>query len=244
MDGDAEAGPNAIQQYATEYGQAFCAGQGKCCPGYPGAFDQASCAAAWTTGGWEYTLPANSAAYSAGHLTFDPDAGAGCLAALRNFGCPDNTNSVPAAEYQAVTTACLGVLTGTIAVGGGGCLSSFECADGYCALPSDGGTGTCTALVANGGPCVSGNDSYDQMCSQAGAYRPESWCNLLNGSPGTCAAPLANGAACYNAAVSLTYFDDYGCASLMCGDNGCGGTVTYAQLTGFCANWPADAGHD
>jgi hypothetical protein len=246
-DADAEAGPNAIQQYATAYGQAYCAGQGKCCPGYPAAFDQASCAPAWQISGWEYTLPPIADVYTAGHLNFDATKGAACLAALQAFTCPDDAGTVPASQYSALTNACLGVLTGTIANGSGGCLSSFECSNGYCNRTADGGAGTgvCTALVGSAGTCSPGGDSPDQMCSRAGAYQPMLWCNRLDGgATGTCAAPLADNATCYDPTVSATYFDDYGCTSLLCGDLGCGGTVTYAQLGGFCANWPTDGGTD
>jgi hypothetical protein len=246
-DGGADAsGPNAIQQYATSYGQAFCSGQGKCCPGYPAAFDQADCAAAWTTLGWEFTLPANPAVYTAGHLNYNATQGALCLAALQNFACTTG-GTVTAAQYGAVTTACLGVLTGTIPVGSGGCISSFECANGYCELPSDGGTGTCMPLVDSGGTCSPGNDSPDEMCSQAGSYQPMLWCNqLAGGATGTCAAPLANGATCYDPTVSASYFDDYGCSSLLCGDDAlCGDPATYpTPPPGFCENWLTDAGGD
>lgn len=244
---EAEAGPNVILQYATQYGQAFCAGQGKCCPGYDaGAFDLAGCAAFWTTTGWEYTLPADTTAYTAGHLLFNADAGAGCLAALQGFACT-TLGTVTAAQYSAVTTACLGVLTGTLTPGSAGCISSFECANGYCNLPTDGGTGTCTALAGDGGTCSAGSDSLDDMCSQAGAFRPPLWCDrLAGGATGTCVAPLANGATCYDPVISATYFDDYGCTSLLCGDDSlCGDPATYpTPPPGFCENWPTDAGGD
>jgi hypothetical protein len=237
--------PNAIQEYATQYAKALCVGEGKCCPGYDaGAFDMAHCSSVWTTVGWEYTLPASSTAYTAGHLVFNADAGAGCLAALQNFDCT-TLGTVTAAQYSAVTTACLGVLKGTLAPGAAGCISSFECANGYCSLPTDGGTGTCTALAANGGTCAPGVDSPDQMCSQAGAYQPPLWCNrLAGGATGTCAAPLVNGATCYDPTVSASYYDDYGCTSLLCGDDAlCGDPATYpTPPPGFCENFATDAG--
>jgi hypothetical protein len=244
---DAEGGPtgpNPIQQYAAAYGQAFCAGQGKCCPGYPGSFDQAGCAAASQIQGWEYTLPLDPQSYTAGHLAFNATQGAACLAALQNFACT-TLGTVTAAQYSAVTTACLGVLTGTIPNGTSGCLSSFECMNGYCNVPDGGSLGTCTALVGSGNGCSAGNDSPDQMCSQAGAYQPMLWCNrLAGGATGTCVAPLANGATCYVPAVSATYFDDYGCTSLLCGDDSlCGDPATYpTPPPGFCEAWPSDAG--
>jgi hypothetical protein len=244
-DADAEAGPNPIEQYAVQYAQAFCNGQLKCCAGYDAGapFDLAGCITAWQTFGWETTLPGNPAAYSAGHLNFNEDAGAGCVSALQNFTCPDINGLVSASAYAAVTNACLGVLTGTIDAGSGGCVSSFECNNGYCDPTVDGGAGTglCTALVGIGGTCTAPTNSLDEMCSQAGVYQPHAWCNMLGGgATGTCAAPLADTTTCYNSATN--FWSDYGCTSLLCGDNGCGGTVTYTN--GFCANWALDGGTD
>ncbi|MGA7121448.1 MAG: hypothetical protein WBY94_15190 [Polyangiaceae bacterium] len=242
---DAEAGPNAVEQYVAQYAQAFCSGQGKCCPGYPAAFDQASCAAAWKTVGWENTLPSNAAAYTAGHLTLNASQGASCLSALQNFACT-TLGTVTAAQYSAVTTACLGVFSGTIANGSSGCVSSFECINGYCDLPSDGGTiGTCKPLVGSGRQCAAGSDSLDQMCSHVGTNQPNLWCNrLAGGATGTCTAPFADGMTCYDPTVDVSYYDDYGCVSLLCGDDGlCGDPATYpTPPPGFCENWPTDAG--
>jgi hypothetical protein len=240
-----EAGPNPIQQYAAQYAQAFCAGRGKCCPGYPGSFDQAGCVAGNGTIGWESTLPANASVYASGNLAFNADAGAGCIAALQNFACNPDGGPVTAAQYSAVTSACLRVLTGTIAPDSGGCVSSFECSNGYCNRSADGGNGTgvCTPLLANGATCSPGPDTPDEMCSQAGSYQPTRWCNRLDGSAtGTCVAPLSNGATCYVPSVSVTYFDDYGCTTLLCGDDGlCGDPATY-PAPGFCTSYIADAG--
>jgi hypothetical protein len=197
-------------------------------------------------GGWEFTLPGSQAVYTAGHLNFNSAKGDTCIAALQNFACPDDAGAVPASAYSAVIDACLGVLSGTIANGSGGCISAFECANGFCQLPSDGGTtGTCTALVGNGGTCVpptNSNESPDQMCSQSGTYTPMLYCDrLAGGDAGACAAPLPNGSTCYNGTTN--FWSDYGCTSLMCGDLGCGGTVDYSQLApAWCSNYALDGG--
>jgi hypothetical protein len=242
-------GPNAVQQFATQYARAFCSGQGKCCPGYDaGGFDLASCTAAWGIIGWEYTLPANPAAYAGCHLAFNATQGAACISALQNFACNPDGGAVTASQYNAVTNACLGVLIGTIANGSGGCVSSFECADGYCDLTADGGasTGRCAALVGDGGSCTTRGlpaPLESDMCSRAGRYQPTLWCNRLDGgATGTCVPPLPNGATCYVPAISATYFNDYGCSTLLCGDDSlCGSPATYPP-PGFCANWLPDAG--
>jgi hypothetical protein len=239
-----EGGANAIEQFAAQYGQAYCSGQGKCCPGYDaGAFDLASCAFAWSVAGWESTLPVNRAVYTGCHLALDTTKAAACISALQNYACNPDGGPVTAAQYSPVTTACLGVLTGTIPTGSGGCLSSFECANGYCDLAADGGSGTgvCTALVPIGGPCTAQTNTLDEQCSQVGLYQPKAWCNMLDGgTTGTCAAPLADGVTCYQ--TSNNFWSNYGCTSLLCGDDSlCGSPATYPP-PGFCANWPTDAG--
>jgi hypothetical protein len=236
--GDAGLGAT-ITQYAHDYAAAFCSGQGKCCPGFPGNFDQASCTNAWQTVGWEFTLPETTTPYTAGHLAFNATRGAKCITALQNFACTTG-GTVTAAQYDAVTDACQRVLTGTIAVGGVGCTSSFECNAGWC------NAGTCQALVGRTNVCAPNanpNASPDEQCSQAGSYQPQQWCNrLAGGATGTCRVPLANGRVCYNPAVSTTYFDDYGCGSLLCGDNGlCGSSAMY-PTAGFCSNWATTDG--
>jgi hypothetical protein len=237
-DADADAGPNALEQYADANAQAFCQGQGKCCPGDGGGFNVAACARDYYAGGWRYWLPSNPAAYTAGNLTLNTSQANTCIAALQAFPCG---GTVSASQFATIVSACNGVLTGTIATGSGGCVSSFECANGYCNLAMDGGggTGTCTALVGDGGACTSGPDSPDQMCAQAGNQAGNSrlWCNLTFSTDGggTCAPPLADTAACYN--MNTSSWDDYGCASLMCGDNGCGGTTAAYPDPVFCSSY-------
>jgi hypothetical protein len=229
-----DGAPNALQKYSMDYATAYCMGQGKCCAGFDaGAFSVAACAAANSIKGWRSTLPASALAYTRGNLTLNAEAGAGCISALQAFPC----GNITTAQFAAILNACNGVLTGTIANGSGPCVSAFECANGYCSLPSDGGPGTCTALVGEGGACASGNDSVDQMCSRAGVNVPRLWCDLLNhpdGGGATCIPPLANGTMCFNG----SYWDDYGCASLLCGDLGCGtDTIAYPD-PGWCSAYP------
>jgi hypothetical protein len=243
--------PNAIQAYVEQYGNAFCGGFLRCCPGFDAGtnFDISGCAAANEVGGgWRNTLPTLASglgpALTAGHLAFNGDAGAGCLSALQGFAC--TTGTVQPADFQALLTACNGVFAGNIPNGTGGCVSSFECQSGYCAYPTDGGTvGTCTAFVGDGGTCT-GNpaeSTVDEMCSQAGKI-PSLYCTLPQNPNGgaTCAAPLPDNANCF---FNNTW-DDYGCTSLICGDNGCGTSTTgvYPDPVGFCGRWTVDAGSD
>jgi hypothetical protein len=233
---DTGDGPNAFQQYADANAQAFCKGQAKCCAGDGGGFNVAACAQAYYAGGWRSWLPANPSAYTAGHLTLNASQAGTCLSSLQNFPCGTTTT----AEFAALLNACNGVLSGNIATGSGGCISSFECANGYCNMAMDGGggTGICTVLVGDGGACTAGPDSPDQMCAQAGnqAGSGRLWCNLtFTDGGGTCQPPLADTASCFN--MTTSSWDDYGCASLLCGDNGCGGTTTAYPDPVFCSSY-------
>jgi hypothetical protein len=244
--------PSAIQTYIQQYGQAFCGGFLRCCDVFDagafdaGGFDIGRCAADNVlAGGWRNTLPTLAAsigsAPTAGHLLFNGDAGAGCLTQLQNFAC--TTGTVAPAAFQALLTACNGVFTGTIPNGVGGCASSFECLNGYCAYPTDGGAiGTCTAFVGDGGTCT-GNapeNTVDEMCSQAGKI-PSLWCTLPQDPEGgaTCAPPLPDNAPCF---FNNTW-DDYSCSSLICGDNNCGTSVaTLYPSQQFCQKYGPDGG--
>lgn len=231
--GDADAGPNAFQQYAQSYAQAFCAQLLECCSGYDSGvgIDVASCVAQQETSGFENTLPGNAAAYTDGHLSLNSTAAANCIAALPTLSC----GTVTAAANAAVTNDCCGVFQGTLSLGAGGCQSSFECASGYCQLPADGGAGECTALVATGDACT-----LQEMCTQA-QLQATAYCTgqlSPDGGPGTCQPLLANGSPCV---------DQYGnpidtvCAAQLCGDQGvCGGSYvnTSVGTGGVCPLFP------
>jgi hypothetical protein len=211
---EAEAGPNAAQQYLAQYAGALCNGIYDCCEAYDAGFDEAavaSCEGTVLSGSfeWETTLP-GPATYAAGNLQVNSASATACLAALSPLSC----GTFGAAQYQAITNDCFGVLTGAIAAGAGGCIDSFECASGYCNLPIDAGTGTCMPLVVAGGVCLT-----QDMCSQA-SLAPAMYCTtqVTGSSPGTCQALLADGANCGGA--------DMACASGLCAGNNfstCGG---------------------
>ncbi len=203
---------NAVQLYVQEYAQAFCQGQYDCCEGYDAGFDDAAIAACESqvnagTSMWETTLPT---AYNAANLTIDGAQAATCLGALN----PQSCGTLTPAEYNAITNACLGVFNGSVAVDASGCITSFECASGYCNLPGDGGVGTCKPLVGDGGSCLT-----QDMCTQA-ALPQTMFCSAVL-SPvgsGTCQPLLPDGANCGG-------YDTI-CASGICAGNSfttCGG---------------------
>jgi len=254
--------PPGLLAYPSQHAKALCEGIGKCCPQYDaGAFDLAACEAASLTSGWDNTtLPNTISIYDAGHLAFNAMQAKVCVTALQGFTCT-GSGQYTAAQYAAITNACLGVLSGTIPIGTGGCTSSWECTSGaWCNLAADGGTeyapdagdaapgthtGVCTALLANGSPCT-----IDEMCSYVGSQKPAAYCNLLGSDggvsgSGTCHAAQADSAACGDPNQGV-YFDDQACTSQLCGDDfTCGTPVTIPTPTNFCPGYPyPDGGAD
>jgi hypothetical protein len=227
-------GPNAVQQFAMQYASAYCQAYLHCCNGYDaGRVNLAGCAAASYGGAsQETTLPnANGGVYTNGHLSINGTAAANCLTTLPNLAC-----SIAAADNAAATNACFGVFVGDIPTGTAGCLSSFECVNGYCALAGDGGKGTCTALVAAGGPC-SGTNGQEQ-CSQAN-LKPTAYCTSVDltdgGTVGVCAPLLADNAPCMT---------DMSCQAEFCfaaGGTQCGGSGVLNTSAGYCTTY-GDAG--
>jgi hypothetical protein len=215
---DAKVIPPGLTAYPSQYLAAFCTGIANCCGVDGGTFDMATCESDWISNGWDLTLPGNPAVYDAGNLTFNAAQAANCVATLQTWPC----GTFGATDNQAIISACLNVLGGTIPIGGAGCLSSFECVNGaYC----NGLTGTCTALVGSGGTCTS-----DEQCSYVEATQPALFCDLYpadGSSPTTaaCRPVLANGGTnfCGNANV----VDDLACIAQSCGDdNVCGDSRT------------------
>ena len=210
---DAIVLPPGLTEYAGNYAQAYCQGLYGCCTGV----DMDACAAqnGATSSGWEGTLPGSPEVCSRGNLTFDQDAAARCITALKSFPCSsDGGGDISAASYSAITEACQDVLGGTIASGAAGCINSYECVQGtYC----DTASGVCTPLVGDGGVCIT-ND----MCSSPVSGVPTLFCNnvlpgLADGglASGVCVPLLVNGADCLNAAGNNAF--NYACSSLLCG---------------------------
>jgi hypothetical protein len=210
---DAIVLPPGLTEYAGNYAQAYCQGLYGCCTGV----DMDACAAqnGATSSGWEGTLPGSPEVFSRGNLTFDQDAAARCITALKSFPCSsDGGGDISAASYSAITEACQDVLGGTIASGAAGCINSYECVQGtYC----DTASGVCTPLVGDGGVCIT-ND----MCSSPVSGVPTLFCNnvlpgLADGglTSGVCVPLLVNGADCLNAAGNNAF--NYACSSLLCG---------------------------
>jgi hypothetical protein len=251
--GDADAMPVGLVVALNE-ATAYCTKWLSCCPTDAGPYSLQECINYTTTFGWEGTLPLNAAVYSRGNITVNQSKAAGCVTALNGFPCGTQTP----AQWGAITSACEGVIQGTIASGTGGCIDSFECAPGnFCDPTVDGGL--CSPLVGQGQPCNTKiNDPNvanggtpplaDQMCSYLSSGTPALFCDLIDNGPdaATCQPLLANGASCSNATNG--YYDDQACTPpALCGDNlQCGGTASYpyANFCQFYAPQPKDAGAD
>ena len=232
--------------YAQAQAAAQCVAFLNCCTGGldGGTYNLDGCIQNTTVFGWEGTLPGDLAVYSRGNVTLDQSQAASCIAAIKTFPCGTQT----AAQAQAITSACEGVMQGKIPVGTGGCISSFECApNGFCDPTVDGGL--CTALATQGQACNTKinsdvNPIPDEMCSYLGSSTPALFCDLISAGPdaATCQPLLAAGANCVNATTG--YYDDMACVPpAQCGDNSqCGGTASY-PYPNFCTFYTiTDAG--
>jgi len=210
-DADAMTYPPGLLDYPDAYAHAYCEGTEGCCAGV----DMDACVAGngVSTGGWEGTMLGNPQALVAGHLTFNQEAGARCVAALTSFPCASANGVISAAAYGGITTACREVFGGTIVIDAGGCVSSFECVEGaYCNTDA----GMCSPLVGDGGSCTS-----DEMCSSVATGNPALFCDnvfspLADGGlgSGTCVPLQLDGGTCSDDAGDP--YNEY-CSSLLCG---------------------------
>ena len=239
---DAEAGVAPILAFARQEALAWCQQFLGCCPGGAGGYDLNGCAQTLVNYGWENSLAPNSNSYNTGRMTFDPDAGAACLAAIKSMPCAPQQP----AQWAPITQECFKVMAGA-ADAGSQCYSSWECSPGMYCDNLDGGVsnapnaplGTCLPLKTQGQPCNS-----DQMCSYLGSSQPASYCDLIDfpdAGSATCQALLATGANCISS--DGTVIDDMACQALLCGDNGTCGTQLLAPYPVFCNAWAiTDAG--
>jgi hypothetical protein len=238
--------PPGLLAYPAQYANAICTGFSTCCGA---GFDMAACEANMTTLGYDNTLPARDV-YGNGHLTFNEDAGAGCLAALRTWPCGVTITST---QNAAILSACHGVLAGTIPVGGTGCNSSFECVNGaYC---QPGSPTTCVAIVGDGGACSPSGESPDEQCAYIGSAQPGLYCDVYPndggndaaGPTGVCAPALPDGvnSLCTD---GIQFYSDYACANRGCDFANTGACSPAIQNPAdpasqfYCADFVSDGG--
>jgi len=227
---DAKNIPPGLVAYPTQNATAFCNSMARCCGVDAGSFEMTACVSDWSVSAWELMLPDNAAVYTAGNLTFSTTRADACISALQAWPC----GPFGSAENEAIVSACSNVFGGTIPVAGTGCLSSYECADGYCSA-----SGTCTAPVGMGGACQA-----DEQCSHAGAI-PTLFCDLYpsdGSSPttGTCQPLLPSGG--INLCGNANVLDDLACTTEVCGDDNICGDSKTNPATNICPGYVLGGG--
>jgi hypothetical protein len=210
----------ALYAFPNAVNTAYCKQLQSCCAKDSfdaGAFDLATCVSQYAQGGGFYNV--SLANVHGGHIDFDQDAAARCIADQAVLSCGTYT----AAENTAAVNDCSQAMIGKLHIGDGPCLSAWDCAlPAYCAGPggvaidsifaNDGGTlsgayvggnasadagqtGVCTALRSVNQSC---NDLFFYTdCTYLGNGSPALFCNQDGGSgPGQCVPALATGAPC------------------------------------------------
>jgi hypothetical protein len=229
-----------LETFAAEVGAAMCNALARCCFGNAkvpeggadgGNFDTAHCQQLYKDIGFENSDVGQSALTS-GNVTIDQAKGADCLAKIDTLAC-----SLTGPAMQTIRTACFGAIIGKVA-NGSSCRSSIECATGYCdptgdAGTTDGGTGSCAPLLAQGANCSvfsTGRIDKDaiqdeEACSYRGSGTPGLRCNSLDSTGNynldrtqwTCQPTIGNTAAFCNSTVwcasGLCDPDSYTCVS-------------------------------
>ncbi len=227
-------GPPPGLLFAENEANAICTQWFKCCPSDAG-YDTTACVNGLLGFGWESNLPQTTTVYGNGHVNYDTDAGAACIAAINSFTCTQTAN-----YWASVTTACQHVFSGKLTTGQTGCVSSYECApNNFCDPTVDGGQ--CELLKTSGQACndkLKGYTVANQECSYLGSTQSGLFCDVVNndggyGGAATCKPTLSNTTSCCNATTSD--YTDLACTSLLCGDNcQCGSTTTYPVIADSC----------
>jgi hypothetical protein len=191
-EGDAEAGLDASQifQFPGRVSQAWCQRLQTCCAPADAGFDFSLCVlSTLAIGGangdglglYNGRIPNNG-----GAIMFNTAMAQTCLQDISTIPCGMITTQVA----LQIRSDCYGALVGTIPVGSAGCSTNLDCAQGYCNIVGDAGTGTCTALVADGGACT-----FNEQCSYRGSGQPAQFCNTGAATP-TCVPQTAIGGMC------------------------------------------------
>ncbi len=99
----------------------------------------------------------------AGRIKFDPDMAQLCHDAYLSQDCADWTTLSPA---QTTLTGCMEMLVPQVEADGQ-CKFDYECIDGYCKQPQDGGDfGTCTPYAGADEPCFGANCAEGFYCDE------------------------------------------------------------------------------
>ena len=149
-----EVGPYA--DFVTARAHSYCTWLARC--GVVAAADEADCESAETA-----EVSSAPAPYSvddgitAGRATLDATATKACTDALDAAGCS-------ARDLDAVRTACLAVVKGSVTTGIG-CRADFECSGGWCANVALGCGAVCRPFATAGGDCTAAPCDTASYCS-------------------------------------------------------------------------------
>jgi hypothetical protein len=222
-----EASVVSASEYRGAVAQAYCTRLSVCCEADAGDFDIAGCVAAFH--GNPLLVGEATPYLDSGLLNFNTAQASACLTDLMNFPC----GTVTAMQNVGLGQACIAAFSGAQSTGGA-CSDPIVCpSTDYCQLPGDGGVGTCTPLVGDGGTCTD-----TAQCSYLGNGVPPLYCNTVDG---TCLPELDNGAICTSYAE---------CQSQECtgpSPHTCAATYVFSDPNtpgGTCARFTLDAGGD
>jgi hypothetical protein len=217
-DAQPEASPGdgaALAAFPGLVAKALCQKVADCCFGPDAsAFDRAGCIASSTPEGYANTLHGvlpflNS---DSGVLAFNQASATACIQDINSIDC--TANELTTAVQLSILRDCVAAVYGTLGAGAP-CTAAIECSPGlFCNVPLDGGaTGSCAALVGDGGSCNVGGQMDFGQSEEACSFRRNGLtglrCNnadpntgaLYDGGPNnwTCAPQVAVGSGCnYN----------------------------------------------
>jgi hypothetical protein len=206
-----------IDETATRIADTVCPKAYMCCTAdqlsgnSSAGTDVASCEAA-TAMNYRNILSTLQASVDAGRATYQSAQVDNCLNTIMNSDCAtlDMTN------HLAGIPGCASFTTPLVAIGGT-CTQNYECIDGWCSVPMNASSGTCTAFVP-----------YGQSCTAAGgpSCGPNAVCDIegtLNDSSDDLCEPVSgDGGPCT---------DNLQCTSLNCSSSGGSGMTCQEPAT-------------
>jgi hypothetical protein len=187
--GDAAIAVPAPSQFPHAVDVAYCTRLEQCCLVPHSQWNQSGtngCVPTLDSNGGVVGLAGFDTALDSGLVAYDPTAAKTCLEYVNSLNC----GTVPATAGELIRNLCFGALKGTLTAGAGPCVDSLECGRGlYCRVASQGTSGTCEPLQAQGKPCQDTASSTD--CTYLGNGTPALYClDPGDGGTSTCQAAL------------------------------------------------------
>ena len=237
--GSSATPPVALEQFPTQFGDAYCDSLAPCCASAHIPYDSATCKNAATA-----FFKAYATANAVPGKTYDAAAAGGCLSAFKAL-----LQSCSKSDDDTANDACAKIFVGSVPAGGA-CQQNSDCAGGNCVFdPSDpnGGsvcgtqTGQAHAKAGEGcnGDCFEMDGSED--CSSFGVAGGAGTAGGTASGTGTCFA--SDGLFCSTRSGVCTVFAQVGQA---CEEEGCvagafcdAGTCAAQRDSGPCDSFEA-----